>query len=225
MITMYTGTPGSGKSLHVAHDIYSKLQQKNRNKVIGNFDIDMSVIKKRKGMYYHVSNYHLSPEFFYQFAVRLHKRTPQGRIIEGQTLIVIDECQILFNSRDWSAKNRMEWCTFFTQHRKYGYNIILITQFDRLVDRQIRSLVEYEVIHRNVSNYKTLGFFIGLLCGGKLFVAVTRWYSVNKHVSADYFILNKKYMRLYDSYKVFAPRKEGGTRKGAPPPQEQKPVK
>ena len=113
-------------------------------------------------------------------------------------MIVIDECQILFNSRDWNSKDRMEWCTFMTQHRKYGFNIILITQFDRLVDRQIRSLVEYEVVHRNVSNFKTFGFFLGLLFGGQLFIAITKWYSVKEKISSSYFILNRKYMRLYD---------------------------
>ena len=215
MITMYTGTPGSGKSLHVAHVIYDKLRQSKNNNVIANFDINLSAIgDKRKGHFFHVDNYHLSPRFFYLFARRLHKRTELGRMIEGQTLIVIDECQILFNSRDWNSKDRMEWCTFMTQHRKYGFNIILITQFDRLVDRQIRSLVEYEVVHRNVSNFKTFGFFLGLLFGGQLFIAITKWYSVKEKISSSYFILNRKYMRLYDSYKIFAPRKDGGIKGG-----------
>lgn len=217
MIKLYTGTPGSGKSLHVAQDIYSRLRRKKNNKVIANFDVNLSVVKDCKGKFYHVANYYLSPEFFYQYAFRLHNRDEKGRITEGQTLIVLDECQILFNSRDWNAKNRMEWCTFFTQHRKYGFTIILITQFDRLIDRQIRGLVEYEVVHRDISNFKTIGFFLGLLFGGKLFIAITKWYSVQEKISSNMFMLNKKYMRLYDSYKIFSPRKEGGTRKGAPP--------
>ena len=37
--------------------------------------------------------------------------------------------------------------TFFSQHRKLGFNIILITQSDRMLDKQIRSLVEDEVKH------------------------------------------------------------------------------
>ena len=83
------------------------------------------------------------------------ERHKSGKPVEGQFLLVIDECQIMFNSREWNVKNRTEWCIFFQEHRKYGYNIILITQFNRLVDRQIRSLVEFEIVHRDISNFKT----------------------------------------------------------------------
>ena len=38
----------------------------------------------------------------------------------------------------------------FSQHRKLGYRVILIAQFDRMLDRQIRSVLEYEYIHRKV---------------------------------------------------------------------------
>ena len=71
---------------------------------------------------------------------------------EGQTLVVIDECQIIFNCRDFGRKDRNAWVTFFAQHRKLGFNVILITQSDRMLDRQIRSLVEEEVKHRKLNN-------------------------------------------------------------------------
>lgn len=216
MISMYTGTPGSGKSLHVAKKIYDRVTQKKNNTVIANFEIERKAIKDFKGHFYYLANNYLSPDFFYQYAVNKHVRKPDGKIVEGQTLIVIDECQIIFNSRDWNAKNRMDWVSFFTQHRKYGYHIILVTQFDRLVDRQIRSLVEYEIVHRNVSNFKTFGFLLGLLFGGNLFIAITKWYAAKEKMSQEYFVVRKKYTRIYDSYKIFEPRKAGNS-KGAPP--------
>ena len=176
MIDLYTGTPGSGKSLHCAKEIYTKIcRGKN---VIANFDINMSAFPKRKkhlGLFVYLDNSELDPALLIELALSYHKRNTNGHIIEGQTLLVFDECQILFNSRDWQAKDRSRWATFFTQHRKFGYNIILITQYDRLIDRQIRSLVEYEVIHRKISNFKTLGFFLGLFFKGNIFIAVTRW--------------------------------------------------
>lgn len=202
MIELYTGTPGSGKSLHCASVIYKALRAKKN--VIANFDINLSAFKGRKiGAFLYCDNGDLSPDFLMKYAVEYHRRNTNGNIAEGQTILVIDECQILFNSREWNMKDRMAWCTFFTQHRKYGYDVILITQFDRLIDRQIRSLVEYQIIHRNVSNFKTFGALLAILSGGKLFVAVRQWYGVKEKIDSTWFRLNKKYMALYDSYKIF----------------------
>lgn len=203
MIEMYTGTPGSGKSLHCAKTIYQKLTR-GKN-VIANFDINMTAFRRSRklGRFIYIDNSDLTPEFLVDFALQNHKRSTSGHIVEGQTLLVVDECQIMFNCREWQASNRSRWATFFTQHRKFGYDIVLITQFDRLVDRQIRSLVEYEVVHRKASNYKTLGFFIGLAFKGNVFIAITKWYGIGEKVDAEWFVLRQKYARLYDSYKIF----------------------
>lgn len=200
---MYTGTPGSGKSLHCAKTIYQKLTR-GKN-VIANFDINMTAFKKSRklGRFIYIDNSDLTPEFLVDFALKNHKRSTSGHIVEGQTLLVVDECQIMFNCRDWQAANRSRWATFFTQHRKFGYDIILITQFDRLVDRQIRSLVEYEVLHRKASNFKTLGWLIGLPFRGNVFVAITSWYGMHEKIDSEWFVLRQKYARLYDSYKIF----------------------
>lgn len=194
MIYFYSGTPGSGKSLHVAKDIYTKLFI-NKGNVIANFDINRDVYnkKKKKGKFTYISNTELTPNFFYEYAKENHIL---GK--ESQTLAIIDECQIIFNPRSWSDKNRIDWINFFTQHRKWGYNFILISQFDRLVDRQIRSLFEYEIKHRKVNNFK----------GAKLlpfstFVAVEYWYGVKERIGCNFFTYKNKYGRLYDTFKNF----------------------
>lgn len=194
MIYFYSGTPGSGKSLHVARDIYNKLFIKKEN-VISNFDINRDVYnkKKRKGKFLYMNNNELTPQFFYEYAKENHVK---GR--EGQTLVVIDECQILFNPRTWNDKYRLEWVNFFTLHRHYGYNFILISQFDRLVDRQIRSLFEYEVKHRKVNNFKAAKFI-----PVATFVAVECWYGLKEKVGSEFFTYRKKYGRLYDTFKNF----------------------
>lgn len=194
MIYFYSGTPGSGKSLHVAKDIYVKLFVKKQN-VICNFDINKKMLSKNKkrGEFLYVPNSEISPHYLVQYAKENHI---YGK--ENQTLVVIDECQMIFNPRNWQNKDRLSWIEFFTKHRHYGYSFILVSQFDRLVDRQIRALFEYEVIHRKVNNYK-IGAFIPL----KTFVAVTYWYGVKERIGAEYFFLKKKYSRLYDSYTEF----------------------
>ena len=194
MIYFYSGTPGSGKSLHTAKEIYNQLFKKKKN-VIANFEINMDIYnsKKKKGIFEYVPNYNLTPDYLIDFA-RLNHITKK----EGQTILVIDECQIIFNSRTWQQNGRKEWIEFFTQHRKFSFDIILISQFDRLIDRQIRSLIEYETVHRKVNNFK-VGDYLPIV----LFVAVTRWYSQNAKINSKFFIYKKKYAQMYDSYKTF----------------------
>lgn len=229
MIWFYSGTPGSGKSLHVARDIYHKL---NRNScVICNFGINMDMykyelvekeytvpaddgvktIKKKmriykdiKGTCMQLENYQITPEFLINYAKAFFPRDKHLRIKEASCLLVIDECQLIFNAREWNARGRDKWISFFTQHRKFGYNIILISQFDRLVDRQIRSLIEYEVKHRKLNNYNFFGKFIGLLFGGSAFVAIEYWYGAREKIGVEYFGARKRYCEFYDSYKIFS---------------------
>jgi len=194
VIYFYSGTPGSGKSLHVAKDIYIKLFTKKQN-VIANFDINREIYnkKKKKGKFEYVANDELTPSFFYQYAKDHHVL---GK--ESQTLVIIDECQLLFNPRSWNDKYRTNWVNFFTQHRKWGYNFILISQFDRLVDRQIRSLFEYEIKHRKVNNFK-----LARLLPLSTFCAIEYWYGVKERVGSEFFFYSKKYGNLYDTFKNF----------------------
>lgn len=233
MIRFYSGTPGSGKSLHVASDIYRYMQ--NGKNVIANFEINDSIIKakrgKTKGSFVYLNNYQLTENItytemhtdaygktkyiekyktpldaLYYFALNFHKRNEKGQILEKQTLLVIDEAQIIFNSRSWQSRNRQEWVTFFTQHRKYGFEIIIVSQFQTLIDKQIRGCFEFEVMHRKVMNYKSIGFILSCLFGGNLFVAVERLCSVRGKqgkTSTQFIVGKKKFFDLYNSYKIF----------------------
>ena len=194
MITLYTGTPGSGKSLDIARKIYdSTLTNK---KIICNFDINKSALKKKADNFLYLENEKITPDFLYQYS---RANTIKGK--ENQILLIIDEAQMLFNSRDWNKGNRQEWCKFFQLHRHYGYNIILATQFDRLLDRQIRSLVEYEIIHRKINNYGLAGALLGLIFGAKpLFIRIEYWYPIKEKISVTFFKGKKKLYNLYDSY-------------------------
>lgn len=189
MIYMYTGTPGSGKSLHTARDILINSKRK-RNYILCNFEINKTMLKYPQNIIEY-DMFSVEPQYFIDWSIKnLEPRR------ENQALIIVDECQLIFNSREWqSSKNRMAWIQFFTQHRKFGYNVILITQYDRMVDRQIRALVEYEVVHRKVNNYK-LGKFIPV----PVFAAITKWYGINEVISRDFFIFRKKHSKIYDSY-------------------------
>lgn len=195
MIYLYSGTPGSGKSLHVARDMYNRLNYNRKYpNVIANFPINLKMIKNKNARFIYRDNPDLTVEFLVNYAIKNHKMG-----IENQTLVVVDECQVIWNSRDWQKGiNRMKWIKFFTQHRKLGYNFICIAQNDRMVDRQIRTLFEYEVKHRKINNYK-----IGRLLPFPAFAAVTYWYGVNERIGVEFFTYRKKWGRFYDSYGAF----------------------
>lgn len=195
MIFFYSGTPGSGKSLHTARDIYNRLNyHKKYPNVIANFNINIKMIKNKKARFIYKDNSDLTVEYLVQYAMKYHTLG-----IENQTLIVVDECSVIWNARSWqSSSNRDEWLKFFVQHRKLGFNFILISQNDRQIDKQIRSLFEYNIIHRKINNFK-----IGQYIPFPVFIAVTYWYGVNEKLNSEFFRYKKKWGKFYDSYGTF----------------------
>lgn len=198
-IWLYTGTPGSGKSYHAARDIVSRL--KRPGGLICNFPVNEDIVpaKRLKSHVEYWDNSELSAQRLVSYALEHHKI---GK--EGQTLVIVDECQIIFNCRDFGRKDRAAWVTLFSQHRKLGYNFILITQNDRMLDKQIRALVETEIKHRKLNNYGFGGLLISL-SRMTWFVAIEYWYGGNKlKLGHQMFAYHKKYAKVYDSYKLFS---------------------
>lgn len=152
------------------------------------------------GKYFYLSNRNFSVKYLYEYASKHHVK---GK--EGQTLLVIDEAQMLFSpsvvklKRQENVNYRVDWLEFFTQHRRLGYNIILVSQFDRLIDPQVRCLFEYNNIHRKINNFK-IGWIFGLL-GISLFISVQYWYGVNQKIGSEFFTYKSKYAKIYDSYE------------------------
>lgn len=197
MISLYSGTPGSGKSLHVAQYIYDRCR--NKRVTIGNFDINRDTVKN-PDFYLYWENSELDPLRLVEFSEEyfdFHK------FKEGALLIVIDEAQLLFNAREWNVKGRSDWLLFFTQHRKLGYDIILIAQFDKMIDKQIRSLFEYEIIHRKVSNFGWKGKMLSIWSGNRLFIAVKMWYPLKEKVGSERFYYSAKLGEMYDTRSMF----------------------
>ena len=195
MIYLYTGTPGSGKSYHAAEVVDRALRRKLP--VIANFEVNLEP-KKHKGEFIYIDTLDMTPDYFMRYAEEHFK---PGRD-EHQGIIIIDEAQIPFNSREGLNRNRMKWISFFSKHRHYFYDIILITQHDRMIDRQIRSLVETEYKHRKLTNFGAKGWFM-IVIFHKMFVGVRYWYPIQEKVSAEFFNLSKRVCKLYDTFKRF----------------------
>lgn len=189
-ITFYSGTPGSGKSYHMAKDIKSKLLL-GRN-IICSENIDLAKVsedgKKKIGNFVCKPIEEMSPEYFYLYAYENHVK---GK--EKQTYIIMDECHRLFNPRDWGRKDRKEWLTFFSEHRHIGYEMILISQHDRQIDRQIRNQFEHEIKHRKINNMHILGFLFPTT-----FAFIEYYYGNKMVVSKQFVMFKKKIGNIYD---------------------------
>jgi zona occludens toxin (predicted ATPase) len=197
-VSIYTGTPGSGKSLHMSKGIYWRV--KHHKPVIANFPINEEIFKDCSSFVY-VDNDELTPAFLVDFARGYFADHP---FKEGSIRLYIDECQIIFNSRSWNESGRSAWIKFFTQHRKLGYDVVLVAQFDSMVDKQIRSLIEYQYIHRKANNFGGFGFLCNVLfLGHPVVVCVKNWYPLKQRLGADWMLGTKRYYSLYDSYKLF----------------------
>lgn len=214
MINYYSGTPGSGKSLHVAQVIEDYLRcGKN---VIANFEFRDDLVKKKwlrdKGQFVYfpdaqiMDNTHDPVNSLVGFDTNFHKKNKNGATFEDQTLLVFDEAGILFNSRDWQSKYRPRWLWFFAQHRKLGFNVIIISQAERQIDRQVRACFEYDYVHRRIGNYKKLGRFLEIITFSKLFSYTVHWYGVSGQDAKStpvFFRGRKRYYGMYNTAKMF----------------------
>lgn len=210
MISLYSGTPGSGKSLHASQVIKNHL--KFYSNVIGTFHINTDCLyKNSKYEYTYINIYSLTPKFLVDYA-KSHKQDLK-RHVEGSFLLVIDESQRLFNSRTWNNKDRNDWITFFAEHRHLGFDIILIAQNDRMLDRQIRALIEYDFIHRKVSQFGLKGRIFGVLTGN--FMYVKQWYPLHEKIESYFFRADKRLFNFYDSFEEFS-EDEPGEVEGGP---------
>ena len=207
MIELYSGTPGSGKSLHAAGDIRDALNKRRGvdRPVIANFEVNTEGVRRPQAFHY-VSNQELTPEWLTTFADDFWMSVDRP-FSEDYLLLVLDEVTILFNSRMWQDKgrrgmgdSRMDWLEFFSQHRKYGYRVILIAQNSKMVDNQFRYLIDDEVNHRKVSHMGMIGGLIGGIFGGKLFMRVRYLYQSHERLGMQLNVFNRRDAAMYDSY-------------------------
>lgn len=205
MLVLYTGTPGSGKSLDCAINMYSWLRRGRH--VLANFSINLDLVSKNCKndiTFVKFENSKITPEVFVNYSREYRKkREAKGkRCKEGELKLIFDEAQVLFSSRRWQTLDP-SWLTFFSQSRKYFYDIILICQIDEMIDKQIRCLVEYEYKHRKLSNFGIFGKILNLFYGGKTFCKITYWYPIKERLGSEMFHFNRKYADLYDTYEDF----------------------
>lgn len=196
MIELYSGTPGSGKSFHLTQRVYDRVKYSDTLTIL-NYKLNEERIGKMRGKLICVENDVLDVEFLQWLSDWYFTKK---KFKEGRILLVIDEAQRLFNSRDWNSSVRREWLTFFTEHRHWGIDVIFVSQFDKMLDAQIRALIENEIIHRKVNNAGLAGKVVGFLGGGTMFATCEMWYPMKQRIGGTMFRYKRKYAKMYDSF-------------------------
>lgn len=222
MIQIIQGTPGSGKSAVATVDMLEFLQ--DGGVVACNYDLV-------PGWHYKLAD--LSPKVRWGFSDRdakalsywsrafkigthdtimdlsarlksLVKPGKNGRMKEGSARLYLDEAQFLFNSRDWQKNSG--FIEFFTQHRKLGWDVYLIAHSEDMIDKQIRSLIEYESRLRNLNKVKPFGLFP--ISPFPAFLSIVRYAGISAGAGEiawrRLYTLRPAYADLYDSMEVFA---------------------
>lgn len=97
---------------------------------------------------------------------------------EGRGVMVLDEAHGWMNSRLWNDDQRLSIIDFFTQARKLGWVVYLITQNEKNIDSQVRNLFEYHTTVLNMKRFR----FAGIRVPVNFFLAITRWHAAQKSV-------------------------------------------
>lgn len=219
MTELWSGTPGSGKSLHLAHDVREKLRWGRNVISTCNIETSMCFMNKFQEFLFNVSKGKISlncsdprqknftyipiefvtPEFFYEYAARHHVF---GK--EHQTHIYLDECVAIFSPTVIGDNKELwnKWDTFFRIHRHLGYDIVLIPQSKRLISRKVIEYAETEVKHYNRKYHGLIGFFGSIFLGG-LFSYSVCWRGDKKPIEQKFFTYKPFYGQMYNSYSMF----------------------
>ena len=180
MIVLVQGQPGAGKSFYairkaaatleagkplvtnidLAEDATRRIARRNPLRALSRSWTASRALELDRGLL-------VTQDLDEAFSVRLRGRG------ESRGVMVLDEAHQWMNARLWSQGDRMEVIRWFTQHRKLGWDVFLISQDVENIDRQVRSLGEYVVTLRNLRRAKWAGIPMSPV---NLFLAVWRWH-------------------------------------------------
>lgn len=210
MIELYTGFVGSGKS-YAATKLGCSIVDAplSRRYVIANFPIKpkatiIDKLLKRKEKENKRWIYKDNDELTVDYLIKKSLEMGWNKK-EGSCLIIFDEASIPFNARTFHKEDRLKWIKFLSQSRKFGYDVIFITQDRRMLDKQIRHLCEYESVFKKLNNYPILGILLNMF-RISIFAQVRYWNGTNMMYTKGQLKLilyRKKIAKRYDTLRLF----------------------
>lgn len=153
-----TGKLGSGKSLVSVGRIFDYLR--SGRPVATNLNLDLTKLFSARCKFNHTR----LPDFPTVRDFEAIGRGTDSYNEDKNGLIVLDECGVFFNSRDWQTPERQDVIKWLLHSRKLGWDVILIVQDVAIIDKQIRlALIEHVGICKRADR---MGIpFVGALLG------------------------------------------------------------
>jgi zona occludens toxin len=209
MIRGVTGTPGSGKSFYcvrvIANALASGKMVATNVTLADGWEHDLA---KRNPISHLIPGRvakrteHFKRQTLYTDDLHDLIRVRLRGSGEGRGVAVIDEAHEWLNNRTWDDEERKDFVRWFSQHRKLGWDVYLISQHIDSIDKQVRDRVEELVVLRNLRRAKIAGIPLAPV---NLFLAITVWAGGPKgrgkvHVSRrELFPLDSR-RKLYDTF-------------------------
>lgn len=97
----------------------------------------------------------------------------EGELVGDQKngLVVLDECALWLNSRDWNDKERRKLIDYFVHLRKMRWDLVILIQDIEALDKQFRALyAEHTVYCSRLDRYKIpyIGWMLNLFFGSRV---------------------------------------------------------
>ncbi len=152
MISCYEGLPGAGKTYDAMRKLLDNLSQGRR--ILTN--ISGPDQEEKQEIIKHFLNLDDSQLKENLVTLQEHQVTEFWNHIKPGDLIIIDEAQNFFNSRDWHKKENREFGKWASEHRHQGVDLILITQNVERIESSVRSLIEFTYRYKKLNMFGNL---------------------------------------------------------------------
>jgi zona occludens toxin (predicted ATPase) len=147
MIIGFAGTPGSGKTYEAVQKITDNLMMGRI--VYTNIDgiADPECLEMIKS-YCGISDLALAKQLH---VLESHQLEDFWMHVQPGSLVVLDEVQKVFSSREWQTAKNNAFASWASTHRHNGFDVVLITQAIERVDSAVRALLEWTYVFRKVN--------------------------------------------------------------------------
>lgn len=147
MIICFEGLPGAGKTYEAVQKIIDNLRK--GRVVYTNIDgmekpEHQEILKQLTDL----NDYGFEKHFKFLTAEQMPEFWNH---VEPGCLVVLDELQKVFSSREWQTAKNNQFHFWASTHRHQGFDVVIITQDITRIDSAIRSLVEWTYVFRKVN--------------------------------------------------------------------------
>ncbi|WP_035240736.1 zonular occludens toxin domain-containing protein [Desulfobacter vibrioformis] len=152
MISCYEGLPGAGKTYDAMRKLLDNLSQGRR--ILTN--ISGPDQEEKQEIIKHFLNLDDSQLKNNLVVLQDHQVIEFWDYTNPGDLIIIDEVQNFFNSRDFQSKANRAFGKWASEHRHMGVDLILITQNVERIESSVRSLIEFTYRYKKLNMFGNL---------------------------------------------------------------------